>query len=290
MDALKLSFSAAALVFLSAAARTGIVAPDFLLFLRTGSGRLDVCKLFQKVGAYCLIRHFHREDLPAEVLDVHFAGLERFADVRTQRERLEALFRRRHLPDLNRRMATVAGHSRRVVKRAVQGDKPLCIPLGSEPDAQLFQRHERIRRLGDSRTDVKQQIFKHKGLAFVAQAAAVFQEGAQPARFRRVLAVEGIAVCQQMLFVRHIIGLILLAALCLYIEIDGRIDQGDINDLAVEGLCVPDVRVQFILAQNVVALALVAGDLCKGKKFVLRYQLRAEGEEDLLCLVSGIMP
>lgn len=65
MDALKLSFSAAALVFLSAAARTGIVAPDFLLFLRTGSGRLDVCKLFQKVGAYCLIWHFHREDLPA---------------------------------------------------------------------------------------------------------------------------------------------------------------------------------------------------------------------------------
>ena len=157
MDALKLSFSAAALVFLSAAARTGIVAPDFLLLLRTGSGRLDVCKLFQKVGAYCLIRHFHREDLPAEVLDIHFAGLERFADVRTQRERLEALLRRRHLPDLNRRMAVVAGHSRRVVKRAVQGDKPLCIPLGSEPDAQLFQRPESIWQLGDSRTDIEQQ-------------------------------------------------------------------------------------------------------------------------------------
>ena len=176
MDALKLSFSAAALVFLSAAARTGIVASDFLLFLRTGSGRLDVCELFQKVGAYCLIRHFHREDLPAEVLNVHFTGLERFADVRPQRERLEALLRRRHLPDLVRRIATVAGHSRRVVKCAVQSHETLRVPLGSEPDAQLFQRHERIRLLGDSRTDVKQQIFKHKGLAFAAQAAAVFQK------------------------------------------------------------------------------------------------------------------
>ena len=43
-----LSFSAALLVFLSAATRTGIIAPDLLLFLRLGSGGLDVCKLFQK--------------------------------------------------------------------------------------------------------------------------------------------------------------------------------------------------------------------------------------------------
>ena len=32
----------------------------------------------------------------------------------------------------------VAGHSRRIVKCAVQGEKPLCIPPGFEPDTQLF--------------------------------------------------------------------------------------------------------------------------------------------------------
>ena len=51
----------------------------------------------------------------------------------------------------------VAGHSRRVVKCAVQGGKPLCIPPGSETDIQLFQRPESIRQLGDSRTDIEQQ-------------------------------------------------------------------------------------------------------------------------------------
>lgn len=51
----------------------------------------------------------------------------------------------------------VAGHSRRIVKCAVQGEKPLCIPPGFEPDIQLFQRPESIRQLGDSRTDIEQQ-------------------------------------------------------------------------------------------------------------------------------------
>lgn len=51
----------------------------------------------------------------------------------------------------------IAGHSRRVVKCAVQGEKPLCIPPGFEPDTQLFQRPESIRQLGDSRTDIEQQ-------------------------------------------------------------------------------------------------------------------------------------
>ena len=37
----------------------------------------------------------------------------------------------------------VAGHSRRIVKCAVQSEKPLCIPPGFEPDTQLFQRPER---------------------------------------------------------------------------------------------------------------------------------------------------
>lgn len=70
----------------------------------------------------------------------------------------------------------VAGHSRRIVKCAVQGEKPLCIPPGFEPDTQLFQHPESIRQLGDSRTDTEQQIFNHNGLTFVAQAAAFFQE------------------------------------------------------------------------------------------------------------------
>ena len=51
----------------------------------------------------------------------------------------------------------VAGHSRRIVKCAVQGEKPLCIPPGFEPDIQFFQRPESIRQLGDSRTDIEQQ-------------------------------------------------------------------------------------------------------------------------------------
>ena len=51
----------------------------------------------------------------------------------------------------------VAGHSRRIVKCAVQGGRPLCIPPGFEPDIQLFQRPESIRQLGDSRTDIEQQ-------------------------------------------------------------------------------------------------------------------------------------
>ena len=51
----------------------------------------------------------------------------------------------------------VAGHSRRIVKCAVQGEKPLCIPSGFEPDTQLFQRPESIWLLGDSRTDIEQQ-------------------------------------------------------------------------------------------------------------------------------------
>ena len=51
----------------------------------------------------------------------------------------------------------VAGHSRRIVKCAVQGEKPLCSPPGFEPDTQLFQRPESIRQLGDSRTDIEQQ-------------------------------------------------------------------------------------------------------------------------------------
>ena len=51
----------------------------------------------------------------------------------------------------------IAGHSRRVVKCAVQGEKLLCIPPGFEPDTQLFQRPESIRQLGGSRTDIEQK-------------------------------------------------------------------------------------------------------------------------------------
>ena len=46
------------------------------------------------------------------------------------------------------------------------------------------------------------------------------------------------------------------------------------------------IRVKLIPAQNVVVLALMTGNFRKGKKFVFRYQLRAEGEDDLLRLVQ----
>ena len=48
----------------------------------------------------------------------------------------------------------------------------------------------------------------------------------------------------------------------------------------------PDIRVKLIAAQNVIAFAFMTGDFRKGEKFVLRHQLRAEGEEDLLRLVQ----
>ena len=46
------------------------------------------------------------------------------------------------------------------------------------------------------------------------------------------------------------------------------------------------MRVKLIPTQNIVALAFMTGNLCKGKKFVLRYQLRAEGEDNLPRLVQ----
>ena len=46
------------------------------------------------------------------------------------------------------------------------------------------------------------------------------------------------------------------------------------------------MRVKLIPTQNIVALAFMTGDLCKGKKFVFRYQLRAESENNLLRLVQ----
>ena len=46
------------------------------------------------------------------------------------------------------------------------------------------------------------------------------------------------------------------------------------------------MRVKLITAQNVVVLALVSCNFRKGKKFILSHQLRAEREDDLLCLVQ----
>ena len=74
------SFSAASLVFLAAPARAEIIAPDLLLLLGLGRRWLDVCKLFQEVKAHCLAGQFHCEDLLADVLHVHFTGLEGFTD------------------------------------------------------------------------------------------------------------------------------------------------------------------------------------------------------------------
>ena len=46
------------------------------------------------------------------------------------------------------------------------------------------------------------------------------------------------------------------------------------------------IRVKFIPAQNIVTITLMTGNFRKGKKFILRPQLRAEGEDNLLCLVQ----
>ena len=48
----------------------------------------------------------------------------------------------------------------------------------------------------------------------------------------------------------------------------------------------PDIRINLIAAQNVVVLAFMTGDLRKGEKFILRRQLRAEGEDNLLRLMQ----
>lgn len=126
------SFAVAVLVFLAAAAWTGIIAPDLLLFLLLGSGGLDVCKLFQKAKAHCLAGHLHCEDLLAEVLNINFTGLEGFSDVRAKRDRLEAFLRRRHLHHLIRRIATVAGHPRRIAEFAVKFNKPIHVSVRPE--------------------------------------------------------------------------------------------------------------------------------------------------------------
>ena len=262
------SFSAASLVFLPAAAGTGIIAPDLLLFLRPGSGSLDVCKLFQKVKSHCLAGQFHCEDLLAEVLNVHFAGLEGLSDVRAKRERLEAFLRWRHLHHLIRRIATVAGHPRRIMKCTVQCGETLYIPSRPEPNTQLLQMVENIDWLNSNRTDTVQEFFKNSVFALVIQVATFFQECPQLLLFRSVLAVEGIIVFQQMLLVRHIVRLFLLASPRLHKKVDGLPNQGNVNDLAVKGLCVLDICVKLISAQNVVVLALMTGDLSKGKKFV----------------------
>ena len=47
-----------------------------------------------------------------------------------------------------------------------------------------------------------------------------------------------------------------------------------------------DICVKLISAQNIVVLALITGNFRKGKKFVCCYQLRAEGEDNLLRLVQ----
>lgn len=263
------SFSAASLVFLATPARAEIIAPDLLLLLGLGRRWLDVCKLFQEVKAHCLAGQFHCEDLLADVLHVHFTGLEGFTDVWTQRERLEAFFRWRHLHQLVRRIATVAGHSCCIVECTVQGGESLYIPLGLEANTQLFQVSKNVGWLNSNRPDTVQEFFKNHSLASVAQVTAFLQECPQPALFRRVLAVEGVLVFQQMFLIGHIIGLILLPALRLYKKVDGFIDHGNINDFAVKRLCVPDIRVKLIAAQNVIAFAFMTGDFRKGEKFVL---------------------
>ena len=75
----------------------------------------------------------------AEVLNVHFAGLEGLSDVRTQRERLEAFLRWRHLHHLIRCVATVAGHPRRIAEFAVKFNKPIHVPIRPEADVPFIE-------------------------------------------------------------------------------------------------------------------------------------------------------
>lgn len=105
-----------------------------------------------------------------------------------------------------------------------------------------------------SRMDTLQEFFKNSGLALAAQAAALFQPP-QPALFRCVLAIEGIAVFEQMLLIGNIVRLALLAAFRFHERVGRLSNQGDINDLAVKRLYVLDIRVKLITAQNVEILA-----------------------------------
>ena len=188
------SFSAAPLVFLPAAAWTGIVAPNLLLFLRLGSRSLDVCKLFQKVKAHCLAGHLHCEDLLAEVLNVHFAGLEGLSDVRTQRERLEAFLRRRHLHHLIRRIATVAGHPRRIAEFAVKFNKPIHVSVRPEADVPFIEMIQNAFHAARNRPDAIEKIVKGVFQFVTAQTKPLFHEAAERSLFRRVLAVEGLSL------------------------------------------------------------------------------------------------
>lgn len=154
------------------------------------------------------------------------------------------------------------------MKCTVQCGETLCIPPRPELNAQLLQMVENIACLNSNRTDTVQEFFKNSVFALVIQVATFFQECPQFLLFRSVLAVEGIIVFQQMLLVRHIVRFVLLAALRLHEKVDGLVNQGNVNDLAVKRLCVLDIRVKLIPAQNIVALAFMTGDLCKGKKFV----------------------
>ena len=51
----------------------------------------------------------------------------------------------------------VAGHSRRIVKCAVQGENRSASRRNLSRTSSLFQRPESVRQLGDSRTDIEQQ-------------------------------------------------------------------------------------------------------------------------------------
>ena len=240
------SFSAASLVFLPAAAWTGIVAPDLLLLSRPGSGGLDFCKLFQKVKAHCLAGQLHCEDLLAEVLNIHFAGLEGLSDVRTKRERLEAFLRRRHLHHLIRCIATVAGHPRRIAEFAAKFNKSIHVSVRPEADVPFIEVIQNAFHAARNRPDAVEKIVKGVFQFIAAQTKPLLHEAAERSLFRCVLAVEGIIIFQQMLFVRHIVRLFLLAALRLYEKVNGLPNQGNVNDLAVKGLCVLNIRVKLI--------------------------------------------
>ena len=102
--------------------------------------------------------------------------MDRLTNIRSERNGLELFFRRNHLHQAVRTIATIAGRPHRVMKCVVQGGEPFHIPLGLAPNPQLLQMSENIRQLADNRTDAVQEFFKNNGFALVAQDAVLFQE------------------------------------------------------------------------------------------------------------------
>ena len=64
------------------------------------------------------------------------------------------------------------------------------------------------------------------------------------------------------------LGLSLLTFQECMVSVQPITNERDIYDLSVQDIFEFPVHIEFVKAQDIVVLALMAGDLCKGKKFV----------------------